>query len=160
MHQALVNKSLRERRDLLHDAFIPVEGEFAFAKYGDTSDLDEIQTLLDDSVKAGCEGLMVKMLDGPASSYEPSKRSQNWLKVKKDYLAGVGDSLGSGEGDKSLAVRTRGCEQVIAASVCCLDVIDGRVVMRVGGVEQPDQHAGVKDQRSHSSLRRSSSPAG
>jgi DNA ligase-1 len=77
----------------LHEAFLPVEGEFAFAKYGDTSDLDEIQTLLEDSVKASCEGLMVKMLDGPESSYEPSKRSQNWLKVKKDYLSGVGDSL-------------------------------------------------------------------
>lgn len=91
--EALVNKSLRDRRELLHDAFVPVEGEFAFAKYGDTNDLEEIQTLLEDSVKSGCEGLMVKMLDGPASSYEPSKRSQNWLKVKKDYLAGVGDSL-------------------------------------------------------------------
>jgi DNA ligase 1 len=72
---------------------VPVEGEFAFAQYGNTNDLDEIQTLLDDSVKASCEGLMVKMLDGPESSYEPSKRSQNWLKVKKDYLSGVGDSL-------------------------------------------------------------------
>lgn len=89
----LVNKPLRERRDLLHSAFEPVEGEFAFATYGDTNELDAIQTLLDESVKASCEGLMVKMLDGTASNYEPSRRSQNWLKVKKDYLAGVGDSL-------------------------------------------------------------------
>ena len=36
---------------------------------------------------------MVKMLDGPPSYYEPSRRSQNWLKGKKDYLAGAGDSL-------------------------------------------------------------------
>jgi DNA ligase-1 len=60
-----------------------VEGEFAFAQYGDTSDLDEIQTLLDDSVKASCEGLMVKMLDTEESGYEPSKRSRNWLKVRR-----------------------------------------------------------------------------
>jgi DNA ligase-1 len=90
---ALVNRPFRERRAALHEAFVPVEGEFAFATHGDASDLDAIQILLDDSVRAGCEGLMVKMLDGPESSYEPSKRSQNWLKVKKDYLAGIGDSL-------------------------------------------------------------------
>ncbi|KAL6169159.1 ATP-dependent DNA ligase Cdc17 [Exserohilum turcicum] len=91
--EALVTKSFRERREHLNEAFVPVEGEFAFAKYGNTNELEEIQTLLEDSVKEGCEGLMVKMLDGPESYYEPSKRSQNWLKVKKDYLAGVGDSL-------------------------------------------------------------------
>ncbi|PGH35625.1 DNA ligase 1 [[Emmonsia] crescens] len=88
-----VKKSLRERRALLHDAFAPIEGEFVFAQHGDTNDLDEIQTLLDESVKASCEGLMVKMLDSEESGYEPSKRSRNWLKVKKDYLAGIGDSL-------------------------------------------------------------------
>ena len=91
--EPLVKKTLRERRELLHSAFNPVEGEFAFAQYGDTADVEEIQTLLDDSVKASCEGLMVKMLDTEDSGYEPSKRSRNWLKVKKDYLAGIGDSL-------------------------------------------------------------------
>lgn len=91
--EALVTKSFRERREHLREAFTEVEGEFAFAKFGNTNELDEIQILLEDSVKSGCEGLMVKMLDGPESYYEPSKRSQNWLKVKKDYLAGVGDSL-------------------------------------------------------------------
>ncbi|MCJ1307396.1 hypothetical protein MMC25_001042 [Agyrium rufum] len=91
--EAVVEKSLRERRELLIQSFQPVEGEFAFAQYGDTTDIDEIQHLLDDSVKASCEGLMVKMLDTAESGYEPSKRSRNWLKIKKDYLAGIGDSL-------------------------------------------------------------------
>ncbi|KAL8994885.1 MAG: hypothetical protein Q9169_005259 [Polycauliona sp. 2 TL-2023] len=91
--EAVVERSLRERRGLLQQAFAPVEGEFAFAQYGDTSDLEKIQTLLDESVKASCEGLMVKMLDTNESGYEPSKRSRNWLKVKKDYLTGIGDSL-------------------------------------------------------------------
>lgn len=91
--EALVKKTFRERRKLLHEAFQPVEGEFAFAQYGDTRDIEEIQTLLDESVKASCEGLMVKMLDTEDSGYEPSKRSRNWLKVKKDYLSGVGDSI-------------------------------------------------------------------
>ncbi|ETI19421.1 hypothetical protein G647_09255 [Cladophialophora carrionii CBS 160.54] len=91
--EALVKKSLRERRELLHSAFQLVEGEFQFAQYGDAKDVEEIQHLLDDSVKASCEGLMVKMLDTEESGYEPSKRSRNWLKVKKDYLSGVGDSL-------------------------------------------------------------------
>ncbi|KAF9885014.1 hypothetical protein FE257_000837 [Aspergillus nanangensis] len=88
-----VRKSLRERRELLHDSFQLVEGEFQFAQFGNTDALDEIQNLLDESVKASCEGLMVKMLDTDESGYEPSKRSRNWLKVKKDYLSGVGDSL-------------------------------------------------------------------
>ncbi|KAI9670619.1 MAG: hypothetical protein M1831_005839 [Alyxoria varia] len=91
--EALVNKPFRERRDLMERAFTEVEGEFAFAKYGNTNELEQIQTLLEDSVKASCEGLMVKMLDGVSSYYEPSRRSQNWLKVKKDYLSGAGDSL-------------------------------------------------------------------
>ncbi|KAL2021064.1 hypothetical protein VTK56DRAFT_7719 [Thermocarpiscus australiensis] len=91
--EAIVEKSLRERRELMYKSFKPVEGEFAFATAMNGQELDEIQAFLDESVKASCEGLMVKMLDGEESGYEPSKRSRNWLKIKKDYLSGIGDSL-------------------------------------------------------------------
>ncbi|KLO17007.1 DNA ligase I [Schizopora paradoxa] len=88
-----LHKPLSERRRLLREHFQPVEGEFGFAKSSDGETTEAIQTFLDESVKDGCEGLMIKMLETESSYYEPSRRSVNWLKLKKDYLAGVGDSL-------------------------------------------------------------------
>jgi DNA ligase-1 len=65
----------------LREHFQIVPGEFDFAKSSDGSTTDEIQAFLEESVKDGCEGLMVKMLESDASYYEPSRRSVNWLKV-------------------------------------------------------------------------------
>lgn len=90
--EPLLKRSLRERRVALHEHFIEVPGEFYFAKSIDSSTVEDIQTFLDEAVQSSCEGLMIKTLDAEAS-YEPSKRSRNWLKVKKDYLADIGDSL-------------------------------------------------------------------
>jgi DNA ligase-1 len=73
---------LYERRELLRQHFTPVPREFDFAKSSDSETIEEIQTFLEESVKDGCEGLMVKMLDSDASYYEPSRRSVNWLKVR------------------------------------------------------------------------------
>ncbi|KNE55052.1 DNA ligase I, ATP-dependent (dnl1) [Allomyces macrogynus ATCC 38327] len=90
--ESLLRHTLKTRRGLLLDHFTEIPGEFQFAKSMESRELDDIQAFLDDSVAGNCEGLMVKTLEDE-SSYEPSKRSRNWLKVKKDYLEGVGDSL-------------------------------------------------------------------
>lgn len=64
------------------------------ADFKDLSNLEEVQTYLDESVAQGCEGLMVKTLDLDAT-YQPSKRTFKWLKLKKDYLENqsLGDSF-------------------------------------------------------------------
>jgi DNA ligase 1 len=66
---------------LLREHFNVVLGQFDFAKSSDSETTDEIQLFLEESVKDGCEGLMIKMLESEASFYEPSRRSVNWLKV-------------------------------------------------------------------------------
>lgn len=63
-----------------------MDGEFQFAKSSDSQSTEDIQTFLEESVKDGCEGLMVKMLDGDPSFYEPSRRSVNWLKVTRCFV--------------------------------------------------------------------------
>eukprot|EP00667_Euglena_gracilis_P002626 EG_transcript_2632 len=88
----LLREPLAVRRKALHDSFELVPGAFRFAEYSDGRDLEVIEAFLQESLKAGCEGLMVKTLKVDAT-YQPSRRSMNWLKIKKDYLKGMGDSF-------------------------------------------------------------------
>ena len=89
--ESLLKKPLAYRREKLHESFAPIAQQFQFAIASDANDVEKIQEFLQESIKGNCEGLMVKTLDTDAT-YEPSKRSLNWLKVKKDYLQGMTDS--------------------------------------------------------------------
>merc|ERR1719367_737512 len=70
------------------------QGKLLYAVGRDFDELneEEIQAFLDESIAGSCEGLMLKTLNENAA-YMPSKRSLNWLKLKKDYIDGVGDSI-------------------------------------------------------------------
>ena len=54
------------------------------------SNENEIEEFLENSINAGCEGLMLKMLDKP---YQAGSRGSHWLKLKREYRNELGDSL-------------------------------------------------------------------
>ena len=54
------------------------------------SNESEIEEFLENSINAGCEGLMLKMLDKP---YQAGARGNYWLKLKREYRNELGDSL-------------------------------------------------------------------
>jgi len=92
--KAIVQTDLETRRKTLKTMLKEVPGkvEYAIGKDFDELDEEKIQAFLDESIAGSCEGLMLKTLNDNAA-YLPSKRSLNWLKLKKDYIDGVGDSI-------------------------------------------------------------------
>ena len=102
---SMLGKTFRERRAKLRESLRETNGIIRFAESYDvdlssaddsenkesdsTQDMEEVNQFLEQAVKNGTEGLMVKTLDVNAS-YEPSVRSLNWLKLKKDYVDGCG----------------------------------------------------------------------
>ncbi|XP_023916627.2 DNA ligase 6 isoform X1 [Quercus suber] len=101
--QQLLGFSLRKRRKYLKDLFHNEKlGYFEYAKemtveaddacLTNEVTLNKISSFLEDAFSSSCEGLVVKLLDFDAE-YSPSKRTDTWLKVKRDYVEGLCDSL-------------------------------------------------------------------
>ncbi|KAL9859493.1 putative DNA ligase (ATP) [Arabidopsis thaliana] len=90
--QLLIHENLNIRREKLHYSFEEDLGYFQFATALTSNDIGELQEFLKASIDIGCEGLMIKSLYSNAT-YEPAKRSNNWLKLKKDYMDNIGDSV-------------------------------------------------------------------
>jgi len=90
--QSLLQTPLSDRRALLHANFRERAGVFQYAQSITSRDGDEITSFLNEALAASCEGIMAKALV-ETSTYEPSKRSDSWLKIKKDYIDGMVDSF-------------------------------------------------------------------
>ncbi|RYR51627.1 hypothetical protein Ahy_A06g026605 [Arachis hypogaea] len=69
----------------LYASFEEETGVFHYPTAITSNDIEEIQKFLDKAIGSSCEGLIIKTLDED-STYEPSNQSNNWLKLKKDYL--------------------------------------------------------------------------
>ncbi|KAK9066931.1 hypothetical protein SSX86_014255 [Deinandra increscens subsp. villosa] len=101
--EQLLGLPLRQRRKHLNDMFgdekmgyfeysrqITVEMDDAYVENEAT--VTRMNHFFEDAFHSSCEGIMVKSLDVEAG-YLPSKRSDSWLKVKRDYVEGLNDSL-------------------------------------------------------------------
>jgi DNA ligase-1 len=90
--EILIKEPFMKRREKLYNSFKEIEGFFQFVTHKDLSEPEEILPFLNEAVESNCEGLMLKTLDIDAT-YQVAKRTFQWLKVKKDYIEGMGDTL-------------------------------------------------------------------
>ena len=79
----------KERRELL-EKYV-TEDEFArHIPMCIVNNKDEVKEFMENSINAGSEGLMLKMLEKP---YQAGSRGSHWLKLKREYRNELGDSL-------------------------------------------------------------------
>lgn len=115
--EVLLAQPFRERRSLLRSRFPPFSPSDKGAGRLDhvescesEAGKDAIEEFWQKAVESHTEGLMIKLLSSDAmqedgtqkgngkrkplsATYEPDKRTSAWLKLKKDYVVGLGDTL-------------------------------------------------------------------
>jgi len=87
--ESCLELNYKDRREKLEENV----KEDNFAKYipmNIITNKNEIEDFMENSINAGSEGLMLKMLDKP---YQAGSRGSHWLKLKREYQNELGDSL-------------------------------------------------------------------
>ena len=97
--RSLLDRPLRERLELLEkalpnrrDGFVMLASKTVVQGLSPRGD-EKVTTTRDAlmaSIEAGCEGVMLKQL---SKCYEAGRRSDFWIKLKKDYCSDLQDSL-------------------------------------------------------------------
>lgn len=86
--ESLLNKSLRHRDQILRDIVKPKETHLELVQRRVLTSMADLDKAIDQAMNNKDEGIMIKNLD---ESYVPGERK--WIKVKPDYMGGIGDSL-------------------------------------------------------------------
>ena len=87
--EALIDRPYTERRQVLEEWFRPHERlELSVKRYVESE--DELRRFFDESIEAGCEGLVCKKPDG---EYEAGKRGFKWVKYKRGIAGKLSDTF-------------------------------------------------------------------
>lgn len=89
--EALHNHPYLRRRKILEDTFQP-NSSFKLASSLVTSDREDAEKFIEESINSGCEGIVAKNITDK-SVYRAGARGWLWIKYKRDYEANLGDSL-------------------------------------------------------------------
>ncbi len=81
--------SYKERREKM-EKYVKEDNFTKYIPMGIITNKNEIEDFMENSINAGSEGLMLKMLD---KSYQAGSRGSHWLKLKREYQNDLGDSL-------------------------------------------------------------------
>ncbi|WP_393971997.1 ATP-dependent DNA ligase [Oxyplasma meridianum] len=89
--EPLQNLPYLKRREILKETF-QEDNSFKLSSSLVTSNKDEAEKFIEESISSGCEGIVAKNITDK-SIYRAGSRGWLWIKYKRDYEANLGDSL-------------------------------------------------------------------
>ena len=86
----LMGARLQDRKKVLFKVVKEVPNQLEVIRGKECLSVEEVFEEFNQSVWRNEEGIMIKRLD---SAYKPAERSNNWIKLKGEYIDSIGDTL-------------------------------------------------------------------